>query len=280
MANQAIVSVSWLSERIQDEKVVVLDVRFSPKDADYGKQAYDRGHLPGASFVNFKADLADKPQQHGGRSPLPSPEKLAALFGGLGIDQDSIVVVYEDKNGPAATRLWWVLSYLGVEQVYVLDGGYAAWTGAGLPVTAEADAPVRRELVPAPKGDWLASVQDVRQAIASGSATLIDSRDRKQFTGEEAPQDPVAGHIPGARHYFWKDALDEEESWLPQSELAERFAALPKQGEYIVYCGSGITATPNVLALREAGYTNVKLYAGSWSDWISYEENPIAVGEE
>ncbi|MFF2886030.1 sulfurtransferase [Paenibacillus sp. NPDC057967] len=280
-----VVSVEQLKVRLNSgERIVLLDVRFNPKESSYGREAYVKGHLPGAHFIDFKADLTRPAEEHGGRSPLPSPEELASLFGSLGIDRDTAVVAYEDGNGPAASRLWWLLHYLGAERVQVLDGGYSAWTAAGGEVTTEVSVDSEpRKFVLVVQADWLVGVDEVRTA-SSGSGQsgvkLVDSRDAAQYAGLEAPFDPVAGHIPGALHYFWKDALLDDGSWKSPEQLREHFANLPKEEEIIVYCGSGISATPNVLALREAGYENVKLYAGSWSDWISYSENPIAVGEE
>jgi thiosulfate/3-mercaptopyruvate sulfurtransferase len=280
-----IVSVEQLKARLENgERIVLLDVRFDPKESSYGREAYSKGHIPGALFIDFKADLTDPAEKHGGRSPLPSPECLASLFGSLGIDRDTAVVAYEDSNGPAASRLWWVLSYLGAEQVQVLNGGYCAWTAVGEVVSEEQGvAPEPREFVAAPRADWLVGVEEVREASSGreqGGARLVDSRDAAQFAGLESPFDPISGHIPGAANYFWKDALQADGFWKSSEQLRERFANLPKEDEIIVYCGSGISATPNVLALREAGYENVKLYAGSWSDWISYEGNTVAVGGE
>ncbi len=284
MANSNVVNVAWVQARLAENRPLVFaDVRFHPKEAEYGTKAYRQGHLPEAVFIDFKAELTDPAQQHGGRSPLPSPERLAGTFGKLGIDHSTTVVVYEDVNGPAASRLWWILKYLGADNVYVLDGGYQAWAAAGLPISVETPASQPREFVTEVRSDWLVGVEEVRAASRAGrgvGAALVDSRDAAQYLGQEAPFDPVAGHIPGARHYFWKDALNEDGTWKSADELRERFADLPKDEEIIVYCGSGISATPNVLALREVGYENVKLYAGSWSDWISYSGNPIAVGDE
>ncbi|RJX39969.1 sulfurtransferase [Paenibacillus pinisoli] len=280
-----VVNVEQLKARLDSgERIVLLDVRFHPKESSYGREAYSKGHLPGARFIDFKADLTRPEQEHGGRSPLPSPEELASLFGSLGIDRDTAVVAYEDGNGPAAARLWWVLRYLGAERVQVLDGGYSAWSAAGGEAATEVTVDAKpRQFVPAVQAGWLVGVDEVR-AVSAGSgqssAKLVDSRDAAQYAGLEAPFDPVAGHIPGALHYFWKDALLDDGSWKSPEQLRERFASLPKDEEIIVYCGSGISATPNVLALREAGYENVKLYAGSWSDWISYCENPVAVGDK
>jgi len=280
--SSAIISVGELKARLAaGKKIVLADVRFSPEDTGYGRSAYERGHLPGAVFVDFKKDLTDPPREHGGRSPLPMVERLSELFGWLGIDRTTAVVVYGDGNGPAASRLWWVLHYLGHDQVYVLDGGYDAWVADGLPVTQKLPVIETRIFESAPRSGLLVDVDDVRAVInEERNALLIDSRDASQFLGLEAPFDPVAGHIPGARHYFWKDALQENGSWKSPEQLRERFAAVADHDEIIVYCGSGISATPNVLALKEAGFGNVKLYAGSWSDWISYSENPVATGEE
>ncbi|QJD85980.1 sulfurtransferase [Cohnella herbarum] len=282
-----IVNAEWVKSRWgegagESERVVIADVRFSPKDAHYGRNAYDEGHLPGAVFIDFKADLTDPAGEHGGRSPLPSPERLAGLFGGLGIDGLTTVVVYEDGNGPAASRLWWILKYLGHDNVYVLDGGYSAWTAAGFPVTQETSVPEVRAFIPAVRPELLADVNEVRAASERRvSAALVDSRDANQYLGLEAPFDPVAGHIPSAANFFWKDSLNEDGSWKTPEQLRESFSGLGSSSdEIIVYCGSGISATPNVLALQEAGFTNVKLYSGSWSDWISYSENPVATGEE
>ncbi|MFD0712970.1 sulfurtransferase [Paenibacillus sp. GCM10027626] len=292
----SIVSVEWVQARLEaGQPIVLADVRFSPKDGGYGHEAYARNHLPGAVFIDFKSALTDPDpaQIHGGRSPLPQPEKLAELFGGLGIDRETTVVVYEDVNGPAAARFWWILKYLGHDDVHVLDGGYSAWTAAGLPVTNEVPEPVtgaghdRRTFEPALRPERLVGVEEVRAVVAGAhagadgtGAVLVDSRDANQYRGLEAPFDPVAGHIPGAVNYFWKDGLSADGSWKQADELREHFSGLDSEQEIIVYCGSGISATPNVLALEAAGFENVKLYAGSWSDWISYSENPIATGEE
>ncbi|MCU6795583.1 sulfurtransferase [Paenibacillus sp. WQ 127069] len=275
-----IVNVDWVRSRILAGDTVVADVRFSPKEPLYGKEAYERGHLPGAVFVDFKRDLTDSPKEHGGRSPIPSSEDLAKTFGNLGIDRSTTVVVYEDVNGPAASRLWWLLKYVGVEDVRILDGGYEAWVQAGQSVTSEQPTLTSRTLEPIVQEHLLADVNAVRAAIETNGIKLVDSRDSNQYLGLEAPFDPIAGHIPSALNYFWKDGLEQNGNWKSPEELKAHFAGLEREEEIIVYCGSGISATPNVLALQEAGFTNVKLYAGSWSDWISYKDNPIAVGEK
>lgn len=278
-----LVSQEWVLERIQsgNGQLVIADVRFQPGDAEYGISSYTMQHLPGAVFVDLKKDLTDHPGKHGGRSPLPDPQRLATTFGSLGIDRSTPVVIYDDDLRPEAARLWWILKYLGNEQAYILDGGFKGWAAAGLPLTAEDTEVTPRIFEVELRPELLADVNDVRAALDSrGEVTLIDSRDRKQYTGESAPLDPVAGHIPGAIHDFWKDGIQDNGSLKSPEVQKERFAGVDPDREVIVYCGSGLSACPNVLALQEAGYSNVRLYAGSWSDWISYEENPVATGKE
>lgn len=275
-----IVSKEWVLEQLRSNPrgMIIADVRFNPGDAGYGFEAYQHAHLPGAVFVDLKKDLMDPPRKHGGRSPLPPPVELARRLGRLGIDTDTPVVVYDDDLRPEAARLWWILKYLGHESAYILEGGFAGWKSSGYPYTSAISHAAPRIFHANVQQDWLADVNEVRAKIGAAGVTLLDSRDWKQYTGETAPLDPVAGHIPGAVHAFWKDGVHEDGT-LKEAELQrERFAAIPLDHEVIVYCGSGLSACPNILALQEAGYRKVKLYAGSWSDWISYEENEIAVG--
>lgn len=275
-----LVTKEWLLEQLGSDDLVIADVRFAPGDSSYGLKAYTENHIPGAVFINFKEDLVDPPREHGGRSPLPDPERLAEKFGKLGIDQTTRIVVYDDSLRPEATRLWWILNYLGHEQVYILDGGYTAWEDAKLPITSEETTNPSRIFEINLRNDWLADVDEVRASLGQDDVTLVDSRDLKQYLGVEAPFDPVAGRIPGATLAFWKDGASDDGTWKSSDQQRERFSNLDPANKVIVYCGSGLSACPNVLSLREAGFEQVKLYAGSWSDWISYEGNPVATGEE
>jgi thiosulfate/3-mercaptopyruvate sulfurtransferase len=276
-----IVPMNWVLARLYEPDVAIIDGRFQLADREAGLRSYRDGHIPGALYLDLEQDLSAPVSDHGGRHPLPDPNELAAKLGKLGIRRSTRVVAYDDQGGMVASRIWWLLRYLGHPQVYVMDRGFSAWRAAGYPVTA--DPPAVR--VPAPyeaqvQPHMLADVDDVREASQTGRACLIDSREPKRYLGVEEPIDPVAGHIPGAVNRFWRDNLTEDGRWRPVQELAQRFADLPRDRELIVYCGSGVSACPNVLALDEAGFCNVKLYAGSWSDWISYPENPVAAGEE
>jgi thiosulfate/3-mercaptopyruvate sulfurtransferase len=156
-----------------------------------------------------------------------------------------------------------------------LNGSYQGWRQKGLPVDSAIPAFERRNFKPQPRLDMMATVHDVRNSLENRDIALIDSREEKRFKGIEEPIDKVAGHIPGALHYFWQDSLQQDGSWNEKNVLEERFQDLSKNQPIIVYCGSGVTACPNVLALKEAGFQDVKLYVGSWSDWISYSDHPI-----
>lgn len=275
-----LVSIQWLEEHLADAHVVVLDCRFVLGQSQAGREAYLQDHIAGAFYCDLEQDLSAKVEAHGGRHPLPNLEELAAKFGGIGIDANTTVVAYDDQGGAMASRLWWLLQYMGHAQTFVLDSGYAQWKAAGHPTTAELPTATPATFALAVQPELVYHVEDVKRQMGQPGVILIDSREERRYLGLEEPIDPVAGHIPTAIHHFWKDSLTEAGTWKSAEEQRQRFAELNPESEIIVYCGSGVTATPNVLALREAGFQNVKLYAGSWSDWISYSENPIATGEE
>ncbi|MBT2284242.1 sulfurtransferase [Paenibacillus polymyxa] len=275
-----IVSMRWLLARMYEPDVVIADCRFLLGQPEAGRQAYEAGHIPGAVYLDLEKDLSSPVSAHGGRHPLPDPAVLASRLSKAGIGSNSRIVAYDDQGGMYASRLWWLLRYIGHEQVYIMDEGFSAWQNAKFPVTVDVPVQIPSSFEVNVQPQMLASVQDVQQASASGSSVLIDSRDARRYAGLEEPIDTKAGHIPGAVNYFWKDVLDWDGRWTDTGVLEERFSKLDKNGAIIVYCGSGVSACPNVIALEEAGFSNVKLYSGSWSDWISYNENPVATGEE
>ncbi|MCP1132520.1 sulfurtransferase [Paenibacillus polysaccharolyticus] len=275
-----IVSMRWLLARMYESDVAIVDCRFLLGQPDAGREAYEAGHIPGAVYLDLEKDLSALVTEHGGRHPLPDPAALASRLAKAGIGSNSRIIAYDDQGGMNASRLWWLLRYLGHEQVYVMDEGFSAWQNAKFPVTTDIPVQIPSSFDVNLQPQMLASVTDVQQASASGSAVLIDSRDARRYAGLEEPIDAKAGHIPGAVNYFWKEVLGTDGRWSGVEALEERFVKLGKDDAIIVYCGSGISACPNVIALEEAGYTNVKLYSGSWSDWISYEENAVATEEE
>jgi thiosulfate/3-mercaptopyruvate sulfurtransferase len=275
-----IVSQAWLAERLHKEDVRIIDCRFYLNDPKRGLAEYIEDHIPGALYFDLEKDLSAPVSKHGGRHPLPPVEEVAEKLGAAGIDETVTVVAYDDQDGAMAARCWWLLRYLGHESVYVLDGNYTQWKEKGYPITTEIPTVPPRSFQPRLQPSWLATVDDVRHAVREGSAVLIDSREWKRYAGIEEPIDLVAGHIPGAVHMFWKDGIMDSGYWKDPEQQTQRFASIHKDAPIIVYCGSGVTACPNVLVLKEAGYTNVRLYAGSWSDWISYPDHPIASGEK
>lgn len=278
------VSKRWLLARLYEPEQTIVDCRFTLGKPLAGRESYEQEHIPGAVYLDLELDLSSPISEHGGRHPLPDPQVLAARLTKLGISNDTRVVAYDDESGMNAARLWWLLRYLGHEQVYVLEGGFSQWKADKYPVTDHQPVRVPSTFVANVQPQMLARVDEVRDVsdrlvnagADSGSPALIDSRANDRYHGQNETLDHKAGHIPGALNYFWKNTQNADGSYKTAEELQEHFAGLDKDREIIVYCGSGVTACPNVLALEKAGYKNVRLYAGSWSDWISYEDNQIA----
>ncbi|QIZ67634.1 sulfurtransferase [Geobacillus subterraneus] len=275
----SLVSHEWLHAHLSEENIRVLDCRFWLGDPSKGASVYRDDHIPGAVYMDLERDLSGPVSEHGGRHPLPSAAQAAAVFGRAGIDETVTVIVYDDQDGAMAARCWWLLRYFGHERVYVLDGNYSEWKRKWRPVTDAIPAVAPRRFQPRPDRSWLATVEDVRAAVRNRSAVLIDSREWKRYIGLEEPIDRRPGRIPGAVHRFWKDGVEEGGYWKRATDQAARFADLDRGTPLIVYCGSGVTACPNVLALKEAGYRNVRLYVGSFSDWISYLDHPVETGD-
>jgi thiosulfate/3-mercaptopyruvate sulfurtransferase len=273
------------AELTGDQPPVLLDARWRLAGPP-GIDSYRKDHLPGAVFADLDRDLAGPPAPPapGGRHPLPDPAVFGAAMRAAGLSRDRPVVVYDDGDAMAASRAWWVLRYFGHPDVRVLDGGYRAWAGAGLPVTA--DVPV-----PAP-GDFTAEaghlpVLDAAGAQATAQAgLLLDARTGERYRGETEPVDPVAGHIPGAVSAPTAANINLDGTFRDPAELAARFTALgavpeanaPEADAPVgAYCGSGVTAAHEVLALALAGIP-AALYVGSWSDWITDPSRPVATG--
>jgi thiosulfate/3-mercaptopyruvate sulfurtransferase len=275
-----IVEPVWLLQHLNNSNVVIADCRFTLGQPDLGRLQYEQEHLPGAVYFDLERQLSSVVGEHGGRHPLPDLSAFASVLGAAGIGNQTTVVAYDDQGGAMAARLWWLLRYAGHDQVFVLNGGFSAWKAAGHPVTAEAAELQQTVFVPHSREHMLLQMEDVEARLGNADVTLIDSREEPRYLGITEPIDAKAGHIPGAVNRFWKGALDEQGRWRDAAGQAARFESIPQNQEVVVYCGSGVTACPNVLALEEAGFRNVKLYAGSWSDWISYSDNPIATGEE
>lgn len=284
MSGQILVSKQWLLARMYEPDIVIVDCRFDLGRPEAGREDYASSHIPGAVFLDLNTDLSAPVESHGGRHPLPDPAVLAERLGRAGISNASRVIAYDDQGGMYASRLWWMLRWLGHDAVHVMEEGFTAWKDAGYPVTDAQQVVVPAAFVPEVRTEMLARMEEVREKLGRPEVLLVDSRDAARYRGEIEPIDAKAGHIPGAIHQFWKDNVDEHGAWKLEAQRREQLAsiveALEAGREVIVYCGSGVSACPNVLALHELGYPQVRLYAGSWSDWTSYEDNPVATGEE
>jgi thiosulfate/3-mercaptopyruvate sulfurtransferase len=273
-----IVDVAWLVEhRVGDPALVVCHVGSTMAGAD-PEQAYLARHLPGARFVSLDDELAAAPSGTAGRHPLPSPPEFAASLARLGISHDATVVAYDERGGALAGRLVWMLRILG-ERAALLDGGVTSWESTGEPVDDEAPTwqPTERAVL-----DWplevLADAIDVERHIAAGGV-VVDSRDPARYAGELEPIDPVAGHIPGAVNLLFTDNLDSDSRFRPVEELHARFAPVVGDDDRpIVYCGSGVTACHNALAMEHAGFAMPRVYVGSWSGWTADSARSIATG--
>jgi thiosulfate/3-mercaptopyruvate sulfurtransferase len=276
-----LVTAAWLLENIEDPNLRVVDARFALGKPDAGAAAYKGGHVPGAIFVDLERDLSDPVREDrvGGRHPLPAPETLAARLSSLGIGSDDLVVVYDEPSsgqGFYAAHFWWLLRYLGHDAVRVLDGGLDAWITAGGSLDLGTVTLEPAVLTVKPRPEMLASATAVLER--GTNAVLVDSRAPERYRGDTEPLDWKAGHIPGAVNRNWADGLSAGQ-FRDETAQQERFADLADK-EVIVYCGSGVSAGANMLALEVAGVKDAKLYAGSWSDWISDPERPVAIGEE
>ncbi|HEY0619674.1 MAG TPA: sulfurtransferase [Kribbella sp.] len=259
------------------DRPVVFDVTWNLAGPP-GREAYDAGHVPGAYFVDLHSELAGPPGA-GGRHPLPSATTVEATLRRAGVGPDTRVVVYDAANSTAAARAWWIFRYFGVRDVRVLDGGFAAWQAAGGEVSTAVPADAAGEFVAQPGQIPMLDADGAAALAASG--VLLDARAPERFAGEVEPMDAVAGHIPGAVNAPTTANVSADGRFLSADDLRKRFAALGADGsgEVGAYCGSGVTAAHEALALEIAGI-EAPVYVGSWSDWITDPSRPVATGKD
>lgn len=275
-----------LKSQLTANHVVIVDCRHDLMDAPAGKNAYDAGHIPGAVFANLDQDLSgskfDAAGVFGGRHPLPATADLLAALRRLGINQDTQVVAYDGHGGMYAARLWWLLRSIGHAQVAVLDGGIAAWIGAGQVLQTETANNVLGNIDVKESLTKQVNVQTVLQNLQASAPTklqVIDARAPDRFRGENETMDPIGGHIPGARNRFFKDNLQADGRFKSAQELRQDWQGLLEDpAKAIMQCGSGVTACHNLLALEIAGLSGAALYPGSWSEWCSDASRPVATG--
>jgi thiosulfate/3-mercaptopyruvate sulfurtransferase len=280
MLYTTLISVQDLAARLNDPGLVIFDCRHDLMKPDAGAQAYAQSHIPGARFAHSDKDLAGPKTGRNGRHPLPDPQAFVAWLGGQGVDVSSQVVAYDSAGGAAATRLWWMVRWLGHQAVAVLDGGWEAWVHGPGPVTAELPKVVPAAFVGKPH-DMSVDVEFVRSHLNDPAVVVVDARSAERYRGEVEPIDPVAGHIPGARNRLYKDNLDANSRFKPAAQLREEFLRLlaGAQPDQVVHqCGSGVSACHNLLAMEIAGLPGAKLYPGSWSEWCADPARPVARG--
>lgn len=279
MAFKTLISTAVLAAHVDDP--VIVDCRTKLDDPGWGAREHAASHIPGAVYADLNRDLSGPRTGANGRHPLPSSDALAQTFGRLGISSGVQVVAYDQDNGMFASRLWWMLRWLGHDAAAVLDGGFKKWVAEGRPVeTGETQRPVRA-FAGSPRADMAVDVNAVAAHLGAGGPRLVDARAPERYRGDTEPIDKVGGHIPGAKNHFYQWNLDEQGLFRSPEDLRARIKAstggVPAD-QIVCYCGSGVTACHNLLAFEHAGLTGAKLYAGSWSEWSSDPKRPIEIG--
>lgn len=280
-----LVSTETLAAHLVDPAWVVVDCRFTLTDPEAGRKAWEAWRIPGARYAHLDQDLSSPRRRDSGRHPLPDPQRFIETLRRWGIGDSTQVVAYDDSFGAMAVRLWWLLRWVGHPAVAVLDGGLPVWRRQRLPIDEATPAPrAEREpvaLTPQPNAAPAVDANFVARIAADPRWRLIDARAEDRFAGEREPLDPVAGHIPGSVNRNFEDNLALDGTWLTAEALRAEFTALlgdVAPDQVVHSCGSGVTACHNLLAMEHAGLAGSRLYAGSWSEWITDPQRPVARG--
>ncbi len=281
MSFNTLISASTLATHLTDANWIVCDCRHDLANYESGRRAYAEAHLPGARFLHLDEDLSGPKTGVNGRHPLPHPITFTLRLAALGIDNNTQVIAYDAMGGVYASRLWWMLRWVGHKNAAVLDGGIDAWVKAKQPVSAELPAikPVRYN--PNPISQLAVSANEVAANLDHQTLRVVDARSPDRFRGENETLDPVAGHIPGATNRFFKNNLTEDGCFKPADKLKQEFAAVldtHAPNSVVHQCGSGVTACHNLLAMEVAGLSGSRLFPGSWSEWVSDRKRPVATG--
>ncbi|NFM44961.1 sulfurtransferase [Clostridium botulinum] len=272
------VSTKWLQDHLEDENIVIIDCRGDLLKDSYGEEIYKKGHIKNAVFADLKEVMSSEEKEHGGRNPLPDIEDFKRNIEKLGINKNTLVVAYDELKIAGAARFCWMLRYVGHTNNYVLDGGINKWITENRKLYIEENN--SKEKLDIKNEDFNISLNEEIKADVNyikdnikKDLILVDSRTNIRYKGIEEPIDKRAGHIPGAKNVYWKDMLKEDGA-VDENKVRENFLPLKDYSNIAVYCGSGIDATFNFLLLDEVGI-KARVYAGSWSDWITYKDNPI-----
>ena len=281
MALTTLMSTAALAARLDDPALAIVDCRFKLDDVAWGEREYSAAHVPGAAYAHLDRDLSGPKTGTNGRHPLPEPNALRATLGRLGAAGGVQVVAYDQDNGMYASRLWWLLRFMGHDAVAVLDGGFRTWIAEGRPTQQGSDASEARAFDGSARPGMAVDVADVASISALPEWRLVDARAPERYRGETEPLDKTAGHIPGAVNHFFQWNLDERGLFKSPEALGAKLRESlgdVKPDRLVCYCGSGVTACHNLLALEHAGLTGARLYPGSWSEWSSDPTRPVAVG--
>lgn len=276
-----IIKATELQAILPLDNTVIIDCRSSTADTNWGRNEYQKAHIPKAIHAHLEEDLSGEIiTGKTGRHPFPPIEDFAPKCSNWGIDANTQVVVYDQGHGGIAARLWFMLKWLGHEKIAVLDGGWQHWQKEGFPISDETVSPTKRTFLPVPNTNLIVGVGVLESNLEHRDYLVVDSRSAERYRGEHEPLDPVAGHIPYAISAPFAENMGENGQFLPIEKLKERFEEVLKGkslSDTIFYCGSGVTACHNLLALDYIGQKGAKLYPGSWSDWITDSMRPIAV---
>lgn len=279
MPRTNLISCDELAAHAGDETWRPFDCRHDLNDPDAGRRAYATGHIPGAAFAHLDDDLSDPVDETTGRHPLPSRDRFLSWCRNAGIRDETTVVAYDDVGGAFAARLWWLLRDYGHDRVHILDGGLPAWKDARLGLTTEEPGidPSGFDGEPGhmPRVD--------AQTIQGNGLRVLDARDPPRYRGDEEPIDEKAGHIPDALNAPFRQNLTPDGKFRDAGTLRRRYAELlghAPADQSVSYCGSGVTACHNIIAIEEAGLGTPRLYPGSWSEWIRDPDRPVRTGPE
>jgi thiosulfate/3-mercaptopyruvate sulfurtransferase len=281
MSYETLISTDELKKHFDEPDWIIVDCRFALDDTERGRRDYLMAHIPGAVYAYLDEDLS-APVITGvtGRHPLPSVEETVKAFSNFGIDQDVQVIAYDDAGGAlAAVRLWWMLRWLGHNAAAVLDGGWQKWQERESPTRSGLEVRSRRTFIPSPRPELIVDTRTIDLMRRNPNYLVVDARATERYYGKNETIDPIAGHIPGAVSKPYLDNLNEEGVFRSSEELREIYQALigDRSVENVaLYCGSGVTSIHNILAILHAGLGEGRLYAGSWSEWITDSKRPIS----
>lgn len=279
--HKTLVSPSILSQHLNDPSWVVVDCRFDLANPARGEELYREGHIPGARYAHLDRHLSGTKTGTNGRHPLPTRDEVIKNFSELGIGPQVQVIAYDADSGMYASRLWWMLRWMGHTGVAVLDGGLAQWQREGHAVRGGVTPPVPAPFRGIPREGSRLTVEEVVAGLGDPSRLLVDARSNERYQGINETLDAVGGHIPGATNYFFQQNLTDDKTFKSPEELRAQWAPVLKDHDpkdVAMYCGSGVTACHNLLALEHAGLYGAKIFPGSWSEWSADPTRPVATG--